>query len=273
MAFSDLLGQPNVLGKDDMYIPHSFTVHLAFAFFQRIDPFNLMIKHYEDIQEEMMAKQEIRFAKEMEYLKKKLKENLHEDTKAMVKFMKEDNNTKEQDIIGLKMDLKRLTLQHTLLTSDHELLKMKYSKTSENAPDSYEHLQHQVDDWHNKFNARDADVKLLTRQVETLKSVIKTQGLFQPEPPPEPVSAPTPAPSKAPEEFPIPGPGWQFGGADRAANRTNWGNAPPPEPIYSRQRLGNFTITRSSRKLSRLLGFECRASISRRKRQPCWKRQ
>ena len=46
MAFSDLLGQPNVLGKDDMYIPHSFTVHLAFAFFQRIDPFNLIIKHY-----------------------------------------------------------------------------------------------------------------------------------------------------------------------------------------------------------------------------------
>ena len=129
-----------------MYIPHSFTVHLAFAFFQRIDPFNLMIKHYEEIQEEMMSKQEERFAKEMEYLKRKLKENLHEDTKVMVKFMKEDNETKEQDISNLKMDLKRLTLQHTLLTSDHELLKMKYSKTSENAPDSYEHLQHQVDD-------------------------------------------------------------------------------------------------------------------------------
>ena len=231
MAFSDLLWQPNVLGKDDMYIPHSFTVHLAFAFFQRIDPFNLMIKHYQDIQEEMMSKQEERFAKEMEYLKKKLKENLHEDTKAMVKFMQDDNHTKEVEIINLKMDLKRLTLQHTLLTSDHELLKMKYSKTSENAPDSYEHLQHQVDDWHNKFNARDADVKLLTRQVENLKGVIMTQGLFQTVPPPEPVSAP--APSKAPEELPIPGQGWQFGGADRAANRPNWGTAPPPEPIHN----------------------------------------
>ena len=180
----------------------------------------------------MMEKQEERRCKkEMNFLQEKLKENLHEDTKVMVKFMKEDSETKEQDIINLKMDLKRLTLQHTLLTSDHELLKMKYSKTSENAPDSYEHLQHQVDDWHNKFNVRDADVKLLTRQVETLKSVIKTQGLFQPEPPPEPVSSSAPAPSKAPEEFPIPGPGWQFGGADRAANRPNWGNLPPPEPI------------------------------------------
>ena len=78
-----------------------------------------MIKHYEDIQEEMMAKQEIRFAKEMEYLKKKLKENLHEDTKVMVKFMKDDNHDKELEIINFKMDLKRLTLQHTLLTSDH----------------------------------------------------------------------------------------------------------------------------------------------------------
>ena len=78
-----------------------------------------MIKHYEDIQEEMMAKREIRFAKEMEYLKKKLKENLHEDTKVMVKFMKDDNHDKELEIINFKMDLKRLTLQHTLLTSDH----------------------------------------------------------------------------------------------------------------------------------------------------------
>ena len=66
MAFSTLLGEPNILGSDDMYIPHSFTVRLAFSFFQRIDPFNLMIKHYEEIQEEMMSKQEERFAKEME---------------------------------------------------------------------------------------------------------------------------------------------------------------------------------------------------------------
>jgi hypothetical protein len=143
--------------------------------------------------------------------------------------MREDNNAKEQELIGLKMDHKRLTLQHTLLASDHELLKMKYSETSENAPSSYEQYQQQIADWHNKYNARGADVKLLTRQVETLKGVIMTQGLSQAVPPSEPISAP--APSNAPEEFPAPGPGWQFGGAERAANRPNWGNAPPSEPI------------------------------------------
>ncbi len=77
--------------------------------------------------------------------------------------MKEDNDTKEQELINLKMDHKRLTLQHTLLASDHELLKMKYSETSENAPSSYEQYQRQIDDWHSKFNARDTDVKLLMR--------------------------------------------------------------------------------------------------------------
>jgi hypothetical protein len=71
--------------------------------------------------------------------------------------------------------------------------------------------------------------KDLTRQVENLKSVMMTQGLFQTIPPPEPVSAP--ALSNAPEELPVPGPGWHFGGASRAANRPNWGNVPPPEPI------------------------------------------
>ena len=74
-----------------------------------------------------MEKQEERCKKEMEYLKQKLKENLHEDMKGMVKLMKEDNEAKEEELINLKMDHKRFTLEHTLLTSDHELLVMKYS--------------------------------------------------------------------------------------------------------------------------------------------------
>jgi hypothetical protein len=38
-----------------------------------------------------------RCKKEMDYLQSKLKENLHEDTKAMVKFMKEDNDAKKSN--------------------------------------------------------------------------------------------------------------------------------------------------------------------------------
>ncbi len=59
-----------------------------------------------------------------------------------------------------------MTLTHTLLVSDHEMLKIKFSDTSGNAPNSYEQYQRQIDNWHNKFNARDADAKLLTQQVE-----------------------------------------------------------------------------------------------------------
>jgi hypothetical protein len=173
--------------------PSLSTWNLAYLFFQRIDPFNVMIKNYEEKQKAMMEKQVERCKKEMDYLQQKLKENLlHEDTRAMVRFMKEDNDAKEKELVALKMKHKRLTLQHTLLASDHEMLKMKYSDTSENAPSSYEQYQRQIDDWHNKLNARDADVKLLTRQVENLKNVIMTQGLAMP--PPEPVSAPAPTP-------------------------------------------------------------------------------
>jgi hypothetical protein len=149
--------------------------------------------------------------------------------------MKDDNDTKEKELVALRLEHKRLTLQHTLLVSDHEMLKIKFSDTSGNAPNSYEQYQRQIDDWHGKFNARDTDVKLLTQQVENLKNVIVTQGLTMP--PSEPVNAQAPAstrdPAPAPsiissslngrEEFPTPGPGWQFGGASRAANRPNWG--------------------------------------------------
>jgi hypothetical protein len=132
-----------------------------------------------------------------------------------------------------------LTLQHTLLASDHELLRSKYSDYSGNDPNSLEQYQRQIDDWRIRCNVKEAEVKLLTRQMETLKNVIMEQGLSMP--PPEPVSTAAPAPARAPapapsnlngqEEFPVPGQGWQFTGANRAANRPNWGNAPPPEPF------------------------------------------
>ena len=84
-------------------------------FFQRIDPFNVMIRNYEEKQNEMLEKQVERFKKEMDYFPQKLKENLREDTKAMVRFMKEDNDAKEAELFALKSEHKRLTLQHTLL--------------------------------------------------------------------------------------------------------------------------------------------------------------
>jgi hypothetical protein len=138
VAFCTLLDISDIEGKEDIYIPHSFTVNLAYMFFQRIDPFNVMIKNYEAKQNEMMEKHVERCKKEMNYLQQKLKENLHEDTKAMVRFMKEDNDVKEKELLALRLEHKRLTLQHTLLVSDHEMLKSKYSDTSENAPNSYE---------------------------------------------------------------------------------------------------------------------------------------
>jgi hypothetical protein len=174
VAFRTLLDITNDHGKDEMCVPHTFTVGLAHRFFQRTDPFNAMIKKYEEKQDEMMQTQVERCKKEMDYLQSKLKENLRDDTKAMVKFMKEDNDAKEKELVALRLEHKRLTLQHTLMVSDHEMLKIKFSDTSGNAPNSYEQYQRQIDDWHNKFNARDADDKLLTQQVKNLKNVIVT---------------------------------------------------------------------------------------------------
>ncbi len=67
--------------------------------------------------------------------------------------MKEDNDAKEKELVAIKLAHKRLTLQHTVLVSDHEMFKIKFSDTSGNAPNSYEQYQSQIDDWHNKFNA------------------------------------------------------------------------------------------------------------------------
>ncbi len=57
VAFRTLLDITDVYGKDEIYVPRTFTVDLAYRFFQRTDPFNVMIKNYEEKQNEMMEKQ------------------------------------------------------------------------------------------------------------------------------------------------------------------------------------------------------------------------
>jgi hypothetical protein len=70
VAFRTILAEPDIYGNEDIFIPHSFTVNLAFLFFQRIDPFNVMIKNYEEKQDEIIEKQVERFKTEMNFLKK-----------------------------------------------------------------------------------------------------------------------------------------------------------------------------------------------------------
>ncbi len=72
VAFHTLLGEGVLDGEVVMHIPHSFTIHLAHMFFQRMDPFNVMMKNYEEKQNEMLQKQVDRFKKEMDYFPQKL---------------------------------------------------------------------------------------------------------------------------------------------------------------------------------------------------------
>ena len=44
VAFQTLLGDGVMDGETIMYIPHSYTINLAHMLFQRVDPFNVMIK-------------------------------------------------------------------------------------------------------------------------------------------------------------------------------------------------------------------------------------
>ena len=148
VAFHTLLDE-DVDGKAVMYIPQSFPIHLAHMFFQRTDPFNVMVKNYEAKQDEMMVKQVERFNKELEYLQQKLRDNLRDDTQVMVKYMKVDNDTKENELFTLRAEHTRLTLQHAMLVSDHELLQNKVSvQVSDTRDDAlnYEHYQTQIDD-------------------------------------------------------------------------------------------------------------------------------
>ena len=69
--------------------PISFTARIAHKLLQRSDPLGLMIRNYEERQDDMMKDQRKIFRDEMAQLHRKTLERVGIDTKAMVQVMKE----------------------------------------------------------------------------------------------------------------------------------------------------------------------------------------
>ena len=65
-------------------VPVSFTARIALKLLQRSDPLSLLVKNYEERQDDMMKDQRKIFRDQMAYLHRKTLERVSSDTKAMV---------------------------------------------------------------------------------------------------------------------------------------------------------------------------------------------
>ena len=108
-------------------VPVSFAARIALKLLQRSDPLSLLIKNYEEKQDDMMRDQRKIFRDQMAYLHRKTLERVGSDTKAMVAVMRETLDNTEKELLALKAEHRSLILKHTLLSTEHTVLKSKYS--------------------------------------------------------------------------------------------------------------------------------------------------
>ncbi len=106
--------------------PITFTARIAHKLLQRSDPLGLMIRNYEERQDDMMKDQRKIFRNEMAHLHRKTLERVGIDTKAMVQVMRETLDKSEKELATLKAENKSLILKHTLLSTEHAVMKAKY---------------------------------------------------------------------------------------------------------------------------------------------------
>ncbi len=111
-------------------------------------------------------------------------------TAEIVKAMQAACDLKESDLGLLRAELKKLKLAHTLLNTDHALLKQK--QAAQSGAEEYAQCQKSLRFAQNLCNEKDSVIFILEEQIGLLRDAIQTQGLDFPE---TPKSAPAPAPA------------------------------------------------------------------------------
>ncbi len=135
-------------------IPITFTARIAHKLLQRSDPLGLLIKNYEERQDDMMKDQRKIFQDQMAYLHRKTLERVGTDTKAMVKVMRETLDKSEKELATLKAENKSLILKHMLLSTEHAVMKSKYSSHGNESGDPLAQCQKDLVDWQNRYHMK-----------------------------------------------------------------------------------------------------------------------
>jgi hypothetical protein len=138
-----------------------------------------------------MAEQRSTIRKEMANMHRIMAEQTAKNTAEIVKPMQAACDLKEEDLGLLRAEHKKLKLAHTLLNTDHALLKQK--QAAQSGAEEYAQCQKSLRTAQNLCNENDSVIFLMEEQIGLLRDAIQTQGLDFPDDTPK--SAPAPAPS------------------------------------------------------------------------------
>ncbi len=128
-----------------------------------------------------MADQRSTIRNEMANLHRTMAEQTAKNTAEIVKAMQAACDLKESDLSLLKIELKKLKLAHTLLNTDHALLKQ--NQATQSGAEEYAQCQKSLRAAQNLCNEKDSVIFILEEQIGLLREAIQTQGLDFPQTP------------------------------------------------------------------------------------------
>ncbi len=224
----------NAFGEE-MLVSGGFVFNLTHKLFQRTDPFNHLVKNYEDKQDEMMRAQRSFVNNEMAYLHRKMKEQLTKDSTVLAKVMQETHDKREVELRQLRAENKKSTIDLALHISDFQLFKMKNA-----APSGAEELaqcQKDLRDAQIRSLLKDDEITALELHIYMLKGLMYNHGMEIP--PDASENAATPAPALPVENAPA----WGNSNAPPVVDLHNngWGTNPAPSPAPTQESYHQYS--------------------------------
>ncbi len=197
ITFETLLGADGAVSVDFMY-------NISFTLMQSSDPIGLMARNYAIKQNQMIEEQRLLCFEDMARLHRQVKERSLADTAQLAKDMQAVNTEREKEFLKLKNEYRLLCVSNTLLSSDHESLKLRQSALT--GVEGYAQYQQELQDAQRKLELKTAECKVYQEQLLKLSDAIRMQSVGAPF-----EAAPAPA-----EEDLEPGPGWDHTSHARA---------------------------------------------------------
>jgi hypothetical protein len=223
----------NAFGEE-MLVSGGFVFNLTHKLFQRTDPFNRIVKNYEDKQDEMMRAQRNFVKDEMAYLHRKMREQLNKDSTILAKVMQEVHDKHEDELRSLRAENKKAAIEQALLVSDFQLFKRKNAAPSE--AEELVQCQRDLRDAQIRSLLKDDEIQALELHIHMLKGLMHTHGMELPPETSESATASAPPAENVPT--------WGNSNAPPIVdlhNKNGWGTNVAPSPAPTQDSYHGFS--------------------------------
>ncbi len=167
----------HVLGNDDCNVTDDFLYDVTLQLYQSADPFGTAAKNFVVGQKLMID--------DLTQLQIDVKKMSEDHLKLESDRMREICSAKDKELCNIKAELRRVTIEHTLLLSKHVVLNLL---TSQSGAEGYSQLQKDFKDLQAKYKAKEEECMVFEQQCNFLSEAFQEQSMVLP--PRAPMDAP-----------------------------------------------------------------------------------